>query len=252
MSEIILELKDVHKSFTLGNEEVQIIKGVSFSIKKGDFVIIFGPSGCGKSTVLNISLGLEPPTGGTVTFLGKDFYSTNEDGRAQVRKKEVGMVYQQSNWVKALNVLENVAFPLMLHGVSIVDREKKALEMLRLVGMDKGAYQLPTELSSGQQQRISLARALITEPALIVADEPTGNLDSTASVDIMDLFKQFNERGSTVVMVTHDLEYLRYATKSININDGEVAGIYEGDDERLWKLAVSKRGNMPDEIKKLT
>lgn len=125
MSEIILELKDVHKSFTLGNEEVQIIKGVSFSIKKGDFVIIFGPSGCGKSTVLNIALGLEPPTTGTVTFLGKDFYSSNEDGRAQVRKKEVGMVYQQSNWVKALNVLENVSFPLMLHGVSIIDREKK-------------------------------------------------------------------------------------------------------------------------------
>lgn len=124
--------------------------------------------------------------------------------------------------------------------------------MLRLVEMEKGAYQLPTELSSGQQQRISLARALITEPALIVADEPTGNLDSTASVDIMDLFKQFNERGNTVVMVTHDLEYLRYATKSININDGEVAGIYDGDDERLWKLAVSKRGNMPEEIKKLT
>ena len=185
MAEIILQLTDVTKSFTLGADEVQIIKGVSFKINRGDFVIIFGPSGCGKSTVLNMTLGLEPPSTGLINFLGKDFYASDDDGRAQIRKKEVGMVYQQSNWVKALNVLENVYFPLTLRGVAPAEREKRAWEMLKLVDMEKGGYQLPSELSSGQQQRISLARALITDPTLIVADEPTGNLDSKASEEII-------------------------------------------------------------------
>ncbi|NCN50833.1 MAG: hypothetical protein CO156_05705 [Candidatus Pacebacteria bacterium CG_4_9_14_3_um_filter_40_12] len=252
MAEIILQLTDVTKSFTLGADEVQIIKGVSFKINRGDFVIIFGPSGCGKSTVLNMTLGLEPPSTGLINFLGKDFYASDDDGRAQIRKKEVGMVYQQSNWVKALNVLENVYFPLTLRGVAPAEREKRAWEMLKLVDMEKGGYQLPSELSSGQQQRISLARALITDPTLIVADEPTGNLDSKASEEIMNLFKQFHQSGKTVVMVTHDLEYLRYATRSINISDGLVLAEYSANDDRLSKMSVSKRGNLPDAIKKLT
>jgi len=124
--------------------------------------------------------------------------------------------------------------------------------MLKLVDMEKGGYQLPSELSSGQQQRISLARALITDPTLIVADEPTGNLDSKASEEIMNLFKQFHQSGKTVVMVTHDLEYLRYATRSINISDGLVLAEYSANDDRLSKMSVSKRGNLPDAIKKLT
>ena len=252
MAEIILQLTDVTKSFTLGADEVQIIKGVSFKINRGDFVIIFGPSGCGKSTVLNMTLGLEPPSTGLINFLGKDFYASDDDGRAQIRKKEVGMVYQQSNWVKALNVLENVYFPLTLRGVAPAEREKRAWEMLKLVDMEKGGYQLQSELSSGQQQRISLARALITDPTLIVADEPTGNLDSKASEEIMNLFKQFHQSGKTVVMVTHDLEYLRYATRSINISDGLVLAEYSANDDRLSKMSVSKRGNLPDAIKKLT
>jgi len=234
MAEIILQLTDVTKSFTLGADEVQIIKGVSFKINRGDFVIIFGPSGCGKSTVLNMTLGLEPPSTGLINFLGKDFYASDDDGRAQIRKKEVGMVYQQSNWVKALNVLENVYFPLTLRGVAPAEREKRAWEMLKLVDMEKGGYQLPSELSSGQQQRISLARALITDPTL------------------MNLFKQFHQSGKTVVMVTHDLEYLRYATRSINISDGLVLAEYSANDDRLSKMSVSKRGNLPDAIKKLT
>ncbi len=250
MAETILELTDVFKSFVLGAETVEIIKGVSFQVQKGDFVVLFGPSGCGKSTVLNMSLGLEPPSKGAVKFLGKDLYASGgEDDRAQIRKKEVGMVYQQSNWVKSLNVLENVYFPLTLRGESLEEREKKAINILKLVGMEQGAYQAPTELSSGQQQRISLARALITEPALIVADEPTGNLDSKAGEDIMSLFKEFNDQGKTVVMVTHDLEYLKYATRSINMSDGLVVGEYKKDDPRLKKMSVSKRGNISDKLK---
>lgn len=250
MSEIILELTDVFKSFTLGSEEVEIIKGVSFQVKKGDFVVLFGPSGCGKSTVLNMSLGLEPPSKGSIKFLGKDFYENlNDDDRAQIRKKEVGMVYQQSNWVKSLNVIENVYFPLTLRGESIENREKKAWDVLKLVGIEQGAYQVPTELSAGQQQRISLARALISEPSLIVADEPTGNLDSKAGEEIMTLFQEFNKKGRTVVMVTHDLEYLKYATRSINMSDGKVIGEYKQNDTKLKKKIISKRGNISKNLK---
>lgn len=243
MSENIVEIKSIFKNFSLGTQEVEIIKDVSFSVKDGDFMILFGPSGCGKSTVLNILLGLEPPTKGGVSFEGKSLYDFSEDERAQLRKQKVGMVYQQSNWVKSLSVLENVYFPLTLRGVPLAEREKKGLEILRLVDMEQGARQIPSELSSGQQQRVSLARALISDPVLIVADEPTGNLDSKASREIMTLFKQFNQKGKTVVMVTHDLEYLSYATHSVNMSDGAVVGRYEANDPRLKKLSVSKRGN---------
>jgi putative ABC transport system ATP-binding protein len=244
MPDIILELTDVKKSFTLGLQEVQIIKGVSFKVHKGDFVILFGPSGCGKSTVLNMSLGLEQPSEGKVFFLGEDLYSHDEDGRAQIRKKDIGMVYQQSNWIKALNVLENVAFPLTLRGIGKEEREQKALEILKWLEMDHSINQIPTELSSGQQQRVSLARALITDPSLLVADEPTGNLDSKAGEDVMGLFQEFNKKGKTVVMVTHDLEYLRYASFSINMSDGVVIGQYKIGDKELEKLSVSKLGNV--------
>lgn len=243
MSEIIVEIKNVFKNFSLGVQDVEIIKDVSFSIKAGEFVILFGPSGCGKSTVLNILLGLEPPTRGDVSFEGKPLYTLSEDERAQLRKQKVGMVYQQSNWVKSLNVLQNVYFPLTLRGVPQEERERKAMEMLRLVGMEQGAHQGPTELSSGQQQRVSLARALISDPVLIVADEPTGNLDSKASREIMTLFKEFHQRGKTVVMVTHDLEYLNYASSSVSMSDGTIKDHYKGGDPRLKQLSISKRGN---------
>ncbi|MFZ1721747.1 MAG: ABC transporter ATP-binding protein [Microgenomates group bacterium] len=249
MPETILELVDTFKSFTVGSNEIQIIKGVSFSVQKGDFVIIFGPSGCGKSTLLNMLLGLEPPSKGVVKFLSDSLYEHDDDGRAQIRKKQVGMVYQQSNWIKALNVMENVYFPLTLRGVSLEERERKAMEVLKLVGMEQGALQWPTELSSGQQQRASLARALISDPVLLVADEPTGNLDSVASREIMELIKTFNKNGKTIIMVTHDLEYLSYATRSINVADGLVAQEYKENDDRLKAISVSKRGNLNDNLK---
>ncbi len=247
MSEQILALTGIHKSFNLGTQETQIIKGAGFSVNKGDFMILFGPSGCGKSTMLNILLGLEPPTKGEVTFLGKNLYSFSEDERAQMRKQQVGIIYQQSNWVKSLSVLENVYFPLTLRGLPEEERKKRALEVLAMVGMDQGATQNPAELSGGQQQRVSLARALISDPALIVADEPTGNLDSKASEEIMALFKRFNEQGKTVIMVTHDLEYLKFASRSVNMVDGVVVGEYGANDERLGNLSVSKRGNLTKE-----
>jgi len=246
--DVVLEISDVRKSFNIGNSEIEIIKGVSFQVNEGDFIIIFGPSGCGKSTILNILLGLEPPTQGKVNFLNKDLYKMSDDERSQLRKKEVGTVYQQSNWIKALTVVENVAFPLMLQGVDIDERTELSKEALTLVEMVQAYDQVPTELSAGQQQRVSLARALITKPSLLVADEPTGNLDSKSSEEIMDLFKDFNQRGHTVVMVTHDLEYLKYASRSVQIADGEVVAEHQANSDSLKKLAISKRGNIDSSI----
>ena len=240
---IVLKLTGVFKTFKVGQQDLEIIKGVDFTVNKGDFLVLFGPSGCGKSTLLNILLGLEPPSKGSVEFLGDEIYKYDEDRRADIRKKQVGMVYQQSNWVKALNVIENVYFPLTLRGTSLAEREKKATDMLKRVEMDHAALQTPTELSSGQQQRISLSRALIADPALIVADEPTGNLDSKASQEIMSLFQEFNQKGHTVIMVTHDLEYLSFATRAINVSDGKIIGEYKADDKKLKDLSVSKRGH---------
>lgn len=240
---VILNLQDVYKSFKVGVNMVEIIKGISFQVKKGEFIVLFGPSGCGKSTVLNILLGLEPPTKGKVTFINKDLYSLSEDERAQLRKEEVGMVYQQSNWVRSLNVIENVCFPLTLRGINKKDREEKGWAALKQVDMDHAAYQISSELSSGQQQRVSLARALISDPSLIVADEPTGNLDSKASLEIMELFKSFNQKGKTVVLVTHDLEYLSYANRSIHMTDGVVIEEFQAGDDKLKSLMISKRGN---------
>ena len=240
----VLQLQEIHKTFQVGDQELEIIKGASFDVNQGDFLVLFGPSGCGKSTLLNILLGLEPPTKGEVIFLGDSIYKYDDNKRGEIRKKSVGMVYQQANWVKALNVIENVYFPLTLMGVLPEEREKKAWEVLKLVGMESGAYQNPAELSSGQQQRISLARALISNPTLIVADEPTGNLDSKASKEIMDLFKKFNEEERTVIMATHDLEYLSYATRAVNVSDGVIVAEYQADDKKLQSLSVSKRGNI--------
>lgn len=239
---VILNLQDVFKSFKVGVNMVEIIKGISFQVKKGEFIVLFGPSGCGKSTVLNILLGLEPPTKGKVTFINKDLYSLSEDERAQLRKEEIGMVYQQSNWVRSLNVIENVCFPLTLRGINKKDREERGWAALKQVEMDHAAYQISSELSSGQQQRVSLARALISDPSLIVADEPTGNLDSKASLEIMELFKSFNQKGKTVVLVTHDLEYLSYANRSIHMTDGMVIDEFQAGDVKLQSLMVSKRG----------
>lgn len=239
---LVLKLDSIFKSFKIGPNEVEIIRGISFQVNQGDFVVLFGPSGCGKSTVLNILLGLEPPSKGSVTFLKTDLYALNEDERAQLRKEEIGMVYQQSNWVRSLNVLDNVCFPLTLKGMERTEREALGWEVLKRVEMDQAAYQISSELSSGQQQRVSLARALVTNPSLIVADEPTGNLDSKASSEIMELFKSFNQKGKTVVLVTHDLEYLSYATRSVHMTDGQVIGEYKAGDKRLIEVMVSKRG----------
>jgi len=252
--ETILEGIDINKMFKVGNGMVQVLKGVNLIVKKGEFIILFGSSGCGKSTLLNILLGLEIPSGGKVMFLEKDLYSYNEDERSQFRKENVGLIYQQQNWVKALNVLENVAFPLTLRGILQEEKDQKANEMLEMVNMKDFSNQAPTELSSGQQQKISYARALISNPALLIADEPTGNLDSKSSTELMDMFKEYNERGNTIILVTHDLKFLDYATRSVNMSDGIIVGEYLRGDKALEKFKIyikdDDRGRTEEKTKK--
>ena len=228
----IIRADEVFKAFDIGTQMVLVLKGVTFSVTRGDFMVLFGASGCGKSTLLHILLGLEPPTKGTVTFLGEDMYANrDEDDRAQFRKHHIGMVYQQSNWVKSLTVLENVAFPMMLLGVDKTTSLEKAYATLQIMKMENWADYHPMELSGGQQQRVAVARAIITEPEVLVADEPTGNLDYEAGQNLMYLLNDLNQMGKTIIMVTHDLEYIRYSKTALNMKDGRIEGIYRDQDK---------------------
>ena len=246
MTDTIISVQNVSKSFKVGIQNVPVLKDVSFVIRKDDFLIIFGPSGCGKSTLLHTMLGLEAPSRGTIEFLGKNLYqNTSEDERSEFRKVHVGMVYQQPNWIKSLTVLENIAFPLLLLGQERKQTIEKAKIILSTLEMTDWAFYNPTELSSGQQQRIALARGLVTNPEVIIADEPTGNLDYESGQELMKLLTHLNKtENKTVVMVTHDLEYLNFAKTAIRMFNGEVVGNYEEKDKhKLLSEVKSKRGN---------
>jgi len=218
-----IETKNLIKTFEVKSSRIPVIKDVTTTIWQGEFVVVTGPSGCGKSTLLHVLLGLEPPTSGNTSFFGQDLYNhLDEDGRTEIRKKNVGMIYQQPNWIKALTVLENVMFALRINGETDEAARKKSQETLAMVGMLDWQDFMPTELSSGQQQKIALARAVITNPKVIIADEPTGNLDFKSGEELMQLLKKLNDAGKTIVMVTHDLEYLTFASRSLIMFDGKI------------------------------
>jgi putative ABC transport system ATP-binding protein len=243
---ITISVEEVMKSFMVGTQEINVLKGVTFHIFEGEFVVIFGPSGSGKSTLLHTILGLESPSSGTVRFHDEDIYTNrDDDDRAVFRKNHIGMIYQQPNWIKSFNVVENVAFPLMLQGMEKSVALTRAMEQLRSVEMDSKARYRPTELSGGQQQRVAMARALINNPYVIIADEPTGNLDFESGQMVMQLLADLNtKKKKTVIMVTHDLEYISYAQKAVRIFDGKVVGVYEHKDKAdLEKELKHKRTN---------
>ena len=226
----IIKLDNINKSFPVGNRRVNILRDINFYINPNDFLVIFGPSGCGKSTLLHIILGLEQPDNGHVIFMKYHFYDFPEDDRSNFRKSHIGMVYQQPNWIKALNVIENVAFPLSLLGWSKSSRLKTASEALNGVGMIDWSLYQPSELSSGQQQKVALARALITDPEVIIADEPTGNLDFESGQELMQLLSDLNQRlHKTIIMVTHDLEYVHYANSAVRMLNGQISEKYTNE-----------------------
>lgn len=236
-----VEVKNLNKSFLVGNAESQILKEINLRVDFGEFVIIFGPSGCGKSTLLNTILGLEQPTSGNVYVMGQDIYALDEDKRAIFRRQKFGVVYQQPNWIKSLNVMENVAFPLNIAGVSTFRAARKAKEILYLFNLDKFEKYYPMELSGGQQQKLSTCRALVTNPWIVLADEPTGNLDTATAADLMCDFKVLNEESKrTIIMVTHNLDYERYATKIVHMEDGLIKRI-----ERK-KMPSFRNSDMPE------
>lgn len=247
MAENVIQIKGIKKSFQVGEQSILILKGITFDIEEGEFLIIFGPSGCGKSTLLHTILGLEPPDEGSITFLGKDLYfpGSIEDDRSEFRKRHVGMVYQQPNWVKSLSVLGNVSFPLLLLGQDKTLAEEKANNWLDKLGMKDWSHHRPSDLSSGQQQRIALARAMVNDPPVVIADEPTGNLDFESGKALMQLLMDLNKtEKKTILMVTHDLEYMKYANTTVRMLDGSLVKIYKGTEkDKLMSELKGKRGS---------
>lgn len=221
--ETIITINHVVKHYDVGDNTVAALNGVDLKIYAKDFAIIYGPSGCGKSTLLNVISGLEEPTSGTVSIRGEKIYDLNEDERAKFRSDKFGIITQTSNWIKSLNVWENVAIPLVLKGSSFREAKQRSLDVLKEVGMEEYAKIIPAKLSGGQQQRVSIARALIRNPWIIIADEPTGNLDTHSADLIMSTFKTLNSKSKrTIIMVTHNLIYLPYATQQVGMKDGKV------------------------------
>jgi len=221
--EAIIKVEKVSKTFDLGNRKIQALKEVNLEVKSRDFLVIYGPSGCGKSTLLNIIAGAEEPSNGKVTVRNKNIFKMSEDERGIFRANKMGIIYQMSYWIKSLNVVENVAMPLIIEGV----KEKKAIEqaknLLEELKISRLARQVPTQLSGGEQQRISFARALISNPWIIIADEPTGNLDSTASDEVMALFNTLNvQMKKTILLVTHNQAYWELGTRRIEMKDGMI------------------------------
>ncbi|NCU29541.1 ABC transporter ATP-binding protein/permease [Candidatus Saccharibacteria bacterium] len=220
---VLIEARSISKNFKLGERTITGIRQASFAIPDGSFTVIHGPSGSGKTTLLNVLTGLDKPSKGTVLYQGKNIYDLDEQDLAHFRARTMGIVHQSSYWVKSLSVLENVALPLYFLGYDRDNAEREALESLKRVGMDSYADSSPSLLSGGEQQRVSLARALVANPNYIVADEPTGNLDSTNGNAVMELLNYFHkELKRTIILVTHNEEYLRYATQVMHIKDGVV------------------------------
>ena len=215
-------MTDIRKEYKMGDETVYANDGVTLDIDKGEFVAIVGKSGSGKSTLMNIIGALDVPTSGKYLLGGKDVGKLSDNQLADIRNKMIGFVFQQYNLLPRMNLLENVELPLLYAHVSNHEREKRAMEALEKVGLAEKAKQMPNQLSGGQQQRVSIARALAANPSLILADEPTGALDSKTSRQVLDFFKKIHEEGNTVIMITHDNSIAIEAKRVIRIADGKI------------------------------
>ncbi|MEY2792447.1 MAG: hypothetical protein RJA76_439 [Bacteroidota bacterium] len=218
----IIETIHISKRYVMGEEVIEALKDVSMSVNRGEYVAFMGPSGSGKSTLMNIVGCLDTPTSGKYVLNGQDVSQMSENQLATVRNKEIGFVFQTFNLLPRQSALENVALPLIYAGYNKKDRTEKAMEALRGVGLENRALHKPNELSGGQRQRVAVARALVNDPSILLADEPTGNLDTKTSYEIMDLFDQLHQKGNTIVMVTHEDDIAQYAHRIIRLRDGLV------------------------------
>lgn len=230
--ESIIEVKNVTKIYRVGNEKVLALDDVSFSINKGDFCCLLGSSGSGKSTLLNLMAGIEKITKGEILIKGKNIGKMGEHQLAKFRQKYLGFVFQSYNLINSYNAIENVTLPLIFKEESLKSRNKKAKEMLINVGLEARLKHKPNQMSGGQQQRVGIARAFVSNPEIVFADEPTGNLDSKTSKEIMELIqKMAKEHNQTIVMVTHDESIAAYANKVVHIHDGHIEKIVEVEND---------------------
>ena len=223
---VVVEVKDLYKIYKVGTNKVRALNGVSFQVYEGEFCAIVGTSGSGKSTLLNMLAGLEHPTKGQIAIRGRHIEKMNENQLVAFRREHVGFIFQSFNLLGTMNAIENVALPLTFRGVDKKIREAKAVEMLKLVGLPKHMKHRPNEMSGGQQQRVGVARALVLDPEIIFADEPTGNLDSKTSAEVLGLMRKVvTEKNQTMVMVTHDNHLAGFADRIFHIIDGKIVKI---------------------------
>ncbi|MEQ8629052.1 ABC transporter ATP-binding protein [Ekhidna sp.] len=216
----IISTSEISKKYVMGSEIIMALKSITININRGEYVSFMGPSGSGKSTLMNIIGCLDTPTDGTYVLNDNDVSDLTENELAEIRNKEIGFVFQTFNLLPRASALENVALPLVYAGYNTADREEKALAALAGVGLEDRAYHKPNELSGGQRQRVAIARALVNDPSIILADEPTGNLDSKTSYDIMDLFQELHDKGNTIIMVTHEEDIAEYSHRIVRLRDG--------------------------------
>lgn len=222
MDNNVIEIKDIIKHYQVGTQVVKALRGVDLQIKKGEYVAIMGPSGSGKSTLMNVIGALDTPTGGDYILNGTNVSQLSDDKLAEIRNKEIGFVFQTFNLLPRYTALENVMLPLIYAGIAKNERVLKASEVVKKVGLEDRSSHKPNELSGGQRQRVAVARALINNPSIILADEPTGNLDSKTSVDIMRLFGEIHAMGNTIILVTHEEDIAQHAHRIIRLRDGKV------------------------------
>ncbi|KUK77825.1 MAG: hypothetical protein XD93_0053 [candidate division WS6 bacterium 34_10] len=225
MKKKIIKVQNIYKSFSIGQRQNRVLKGIDLEIYQGEFLTIFGPSGCGKSTLLHTIMGIERPTSGSIEILGIDLWKMNADDRADIRKRSIGVVYQQQNWIKSLTVIENVALSAQLLGYNKSESLTRARKVISQLGMSKFENFFASELSSGEQQKIGLARALISNPKVLIADEPTGNLDTTSGYEVLDILRDLADKGTTVVLVTHNPDHLHYSDRVAVMKNGYIVEV---------------------------
>jgi putative ABC transport system ATP-binding protein len=218
----IIHLEHIRKNYIMGKNTLEVLKGISLDILKNEYVALMGPSGSGKSTLMNILGCLDTPTSGTYILNNNDVSKMQDNALAEIRNKEIGFVFQQFNLLPRLTALENVALPLVYGGMGRKQRNEKAMHVLEMVSLQDRSHHRPNELSGGQSQRVAIARALVNDPAIILADEPTGNLDTKTSHEIMEIFGDIHDRGNTVVLVTHEEDIANHALRIVRLRDGVI------------------------------